>query len=1063
MSARPDRRWSWLDLRLVPVAAAVWAVTLAAGLLSPPALLVLAGAATLAALLLVRRRGRAGVLVLLAVLAAVATTATVAAVRGAARAASPLADVAAGRTVDAVLKVDGDPRRVAGTGPPRLVLDVTVTAVTDRAATVSLTAGAVLFAPAPDWTGVLPGQVVRTRVAVATAPATDGVVARLSARGPPEPVEEPSRLQRAAGAVRDGLAATARRVLPAPADGLLPGLVVGDTRGLDPVLEEDFRRAGLSHLTAVSGANVAIVLTGVLAPLRRRAVDRRVQAVVALAVLAGFVVLVRPDASVLRAAAMGAVTLLALASGRARAAVPALAASVAVLLLLDPRLARDAGFALSVAATAAIVLLAPRWSHRLRRRGWPRTPADAVAVAAAAGLATAPLVAGLSGLVSPVSLPANLLAAPAVAPATVLGLLAAVVGPVVPEAGDGLVWLAGWPVRWLVAVARTAAALPDGATGWPAGTGGALLLTVLLLAAGLALWRYRRLRPVGLAALLGLVLLGWPLRQVADGWPPPGTVLVACDVGQGDALVLPTGPGEAVLVDAGPEVGAVDRCLDRLGVDRLPLVLLSHLDADHVGGLAGALDGREVGAVATGTLSPADDRAGDLARAAARAGARREVLVPGDRRDVGGARLEVLAPPPEIATAAAEPNDLSLVVRVTVRGVRVLLTGDLSAAAEARVLDRGVDLRADVLKVPHHGSADVDPAFLAATGARVALVSVGAENTYGHPAPRLLSLLARDGVRVHRTDREGDLAVVGSVGEWGVAARGAPGAQAGPVHPGDDGVPGGPAVRPDRRRAVTPSERGSGTPGTDLPPAGRRRRGGAAALPRRRRRARRRPRAPPRRGGARAGRRGPAGRAARRRAGAVAVRRAPPGRRQRGARGRGRPGRRPDRLLQGPRPGAHAGRRPPRRQAQRGAGQGVHRGRCGARRVRQDLLARRPGGVRPQRGARGRRPDHPRRGGRPGRRRRRGPAGAVVGGHPAGRRLRRDHRRRRRRPLPPRAGRGHRLHRRREGAGGGPSGLAGDAALGAGPRRRARAHRRRDRRRHPDRGPGHLAEHHQHR
>jgi competence protein ComEC len=342
----------------------------------------------------------------------------------------------------------------------------------------------------------------------------------------------------------------------------------------------------------------------------------------------------------------------------------------------------------------------------------------------------------------------------------------------VPPAGDALVWLAGWPVRWLVGVARAAAALPDGASAWPAGTRGALLLTVLLLAAGLLLWRYRRVRALALAVLVGLVVLGWPLRQVTDGWPRPDAVIVACDVGQGDGLVVPTGPGEAVLVDAGPEVGPIDRCLDRLGVDALPLVLLSHLDADHVGGLAGALAGRTVGTIATGTLSPADDRVAAVDVQARRVGADREVLLPGDVRTVGSATLEVLAPPAEIATAAAEPNDLSLVVRVTHRGVRVLLTGDLGAAAEARLLDRGVDLTADVLKVPHHGSADADAAFLTATGARIAVISVGADNTYGHPAPSLLSTLVRAGIRVHRTDLHGDVAVVGDADDWGVVGHG---------------------------------------------------------------------------------------------------------------------------------------------------------------------------------------------------------------------------------------------------------------------------------------------------
>jgi competence protein ComEC len=772
VTAAADARRTWLDLRLVPVAVAVWAVTLEAAHVPPAVAAAVAAAAVLGGAFAARRRDRAGALVALAVLAAVATAASVAAVRGAARAASPLAQLDGDRSVTVVLEVDGDPRRVGGAAAPRLVLDATVTAVDDGRTTVHLDAAVVLFAPEDGWAGLLPGQRVRARVAVTPVPASAGVVARLSARGPPQRLGGPPRVQVVAGGLRDGLAGSAARVLEAPAAGLLPGLVVGDTRAMDPVLTEDFRRAGLSHLTAVSGANVAIVVAGVLAPLRRRAVDRRVQALVALVALAGFVVLARPTASVVRAAAMGAVMLLALASGRPRVAVPALGAAVTVLLLLDPRLASDAGFALSVTATAAIVLLSPGWSARLQERGCPGLLADAVAVAAAAGLATAPLVAGLSGLVSPVSLPANLLAAPAVAPATVLGLLAALVGAVVPPAGDALVWLAGWPVRWLVTVARTAAGLPDAATGWPAGTRGALLLTGVLVVAGLLLWRSPRLRALALAVLVGLVVLGWPLRQVAGGWPPADPVLVACDVGQGDALVVPTGPGEAVLVDAGPEVGPVDRCLDRLGIDTLPLVLLSHLDADHAGGLPGALAGREVGTVATGTLSPADDREAGLAAQVARAGARREVLEPGDVRTVGGARLEVLAPPAEIATAAAEPNDLSLVVRVTHRGVRVLLTGDLSAAAEARLLDRGVDLRADVLKVPHHGSADADPAFLAATGARVALVSVGADNPYGHPAPGLLSLLTRSGMRVHRTDEQGDLAVVGGGDDWGVSERG---------------------------------------------------------------------------------------------------------------------------------------------------------------------------------------------------------------------------------------------------------------------------------------------------
>lgn len=762
-------RWTWVDLRLAPVAGTVWGATLLAPALSP-AVLAWVAVGGVAAALAFSRVGTGRTAVVLAVLAALTVTAATAALRTAARDGSPLRSTAEQeRTAVVVLELDGDPHVLAG---GRVVADATVTALEDEGVRHRLVAPVLLFASAEEWRGLLPGQQARVRVAASLPEPGDDVVAVLSARGPPVLRGESSRLQRAAGGLREGLAASAARALdPRPA-GLLPGLVVGDTRAMDPVLEEDFRRAGLAHLTAVSGANVAIALSGVLWPLRRRAVDPRVQAAVACLALIGFVILARPSPSVVRAAAMGAVALLALASGRPRAALPALAAAVGVLLLLDPGMARDPGFALSVAATAGIVLLAPGWSARLRTHGcWPLL-ADALAVSAAAGLVTAPIVAGLSGTVSVVSLPANVLAAAAVPPATVLGLAATVVGALVPPLADVLVWCAGWPVRWLVVVAENAASVPDGATGWPAGTGGAVLLTLLFLALAGVLWRWPRTRSLAVAAAVGLVVLGWPLRQSVRGWPPPDTVVVACDVGQGDAFVLPTGPGEGVLVDAGPDVGAVDRCLDRLGIDALPLVLMSHLDADHAAGLAGALTGREVGLVATGTLSPADDRAGAFEAMVRRNDGELAVLVPGDRRTVGGVIVEALAPAPERATAAAEANDLSLIVRITARGLRTLFTGDLSAQAEARLLAEGVDLRADVLKVPHHGSGDADPEFLAASGARVALISVGADNTYGHPTRRLLSWLAQAGMRVHRTDQGGDLAVAGSAESWGVATRG---------------------------------------------------------------------------------------------------------------------------------------------------------------------------------------------------------------------------------------------------------------------------------------------------
>ena len=838
--ARPEAgtsRWAWIDLRLVPAAAAIWAVSLVAPYLgvAPLGTGALVAAALAVVVGSVPRRGTG---VALAVLAGIALAAGTGAVRTSVRESSPLrALVESGRTTLMTMHIDSQPYVLAGAGTPRVMVDATVSSFVDGSAAYRLDAAVLVFAPADAWQGLLPGQTVQVRARAAPPRAGDDIVAVLAPRGAPERVGQPGTLQRIAASLRRGLAASAHRVLPDHPAGLLPGLVVGDTTSMDPVLTGKFRRAGLSHLTAVSGANVAIILTGILWPLRRRAVSRRVQALVGLVAIAGFVILAQPGASVLRAAVMGAIVLGALASGRARAAVPALAATVCVLLVFDPRLARDIGFALSVVATAAIVLLGPGWSRRLQERGCPRVLADALAVSAAAGVATAPLVAGLSGTVSLVSLPANLLAAPAVAPATVLGLAATLVAWLLPPLADLLVWLAGWPVRWLVLVAERAASVPDGATAWPAGSAGALLLTGLLLSAVWAVWRYRRVRVLGLAALVGLLVLGWPVRQVVRGWPPMGTVVVACDVGQGDALVVPTGGDAGILIDTGPDVVAVDRCLDRLGIHSLPVVLLSHLDADHAGGLSGALAGRAVGAVATATLSPADDRVGARVRTVRRAGARREVLVPGDRRTVGAATLEVLAPDPHWATVSASPNDLSMVVRITEHGVRTLFTGDLSAEAERRILASGTDLAADVLKVPHHGSADADPDFLAASGARVALISVGADNTYGHPTRRTLTWLAQDAMEIHRTDREGDVAVAGTAASWGVAAAGSTTAAAAPPDPfhGTAMAAAGQArtsARASRKRRyrVAPCRRGGEPGGAHLTAACGDGGGGAAAL-----------------------------------------------------------------------------------------------------------------------------------------------------------------------------------------------------------------------------------------
>ncbi|MGV0606002.1 ComEC/Rec2 family competence protein [Mycolicibacterium sp. XJ1904] len=336
-------------------------------------------------------------------------------------------------------------------------------------------------------------------------------VAVLSAIGDPT-FGEASAVQRAAADVRAGFAEAARRSLPADQAAMLPALVLGDTSGVPRQTTADFRAAGLTHLTAVSGANVTIVCGAVL--LAAGLVGPQAAVGLAAVALLAFVVVVQPTASVLRAAVMGVITLLAVLSHRRRQAIPALAASVLALMIGSPELAVDVGFALSVSATAALVVVAPVWSRRLVGRDWPKPAADALSVAAAAQLVTAPLVAGMAGTISVVSLAANVAVAPVIPPITVLGTAAAALGGIWPAGADLLIRFTGPEVWWLLHVARWAAGVPGSTVAVPSGLPG-VMLTAGAGAAVVLAWRFRFVRLAAGAA--ALCLLAWTVSGLSAG------------------------------------------------------------------------------------------------------------------------------------------------------------------------------------------------------------------------------------------------------------------------------------------------------------------------------------------------------------------------------------------------------------------------------------------------------------------------------------------------------------------------------------------------------------------
>ena len=750
------------------------------------------------------------------------------------------------------LVLQDDPRVLASTGqgPPRIIVRAEVRSGSadgkreGRGEALPLRGRVLVIAGAEGWLDLLPGQRLRVSGDLDQPRRGSLLSAVVYADDAPELLGRPPAWQRAAGAMRASLRDAVGGLAPGPR-GLLPGLVVGDTSRMDPVLAQRFDAAGMSHLLAVSGTNCSILIGAVVLALRRGGVRPRTCAVVAAIALVGFVVLARPSPSVVRAAAMASVALIALALGRERTAIPALSFAVLALLAWQPQWALDGGFAMSVAATAALLLVAPGWAQRLRERGVPPILAEALALSAAASAATLPIIVAIGGPLSIVTVPANMLAEPAVPIATILGLVVALIAPVHLGAAQLLAQAAAQPCRWLIAVAERFGALDGAALPWPSGPIGALALLAALALIVLAV--RRGLGPALLGAVLVAGLVQIPIRALTSSWPPGRWAFVACDVGEGDALVLRAGPGSAVVIDTGGDPLTVDACLRRLGVVDIPLLVITHLHADHAGGVAGVFHGRQVGQVVTSPLrEPPFGLAAVIDALAAHGRSPADLITPaiGSTARFGEVGLEFVWPRRALRGTHSDPNNSSLIIRARVHGISILLTGDSEVEEQEAMLAAGLDLRADILKAPHHGSRFVSADFLAAVRAQAAVISVGQPNDYGHPAPALLDDLRRVGIAtVLRTDQTGDVALAkagdpGGDGAITARARGRGGdVSALASLPGpDDGLAAPPRRPPPGRqsRAAPPPR----APRRSHPRTGPRPRPDRTA-------ARRRPRAPP--------------------------------------------------------------------------------------------------------------------------------------------------------------------------------------------------------------------------
>lgn len=570
----------------------------------------------------------------------------------------------------------------------------------------------------------------------------------------------PNPFVRATQAVRTTVGRSIEAVFPPREAGLLMGLSLGDDSHLDPGVERDFKATGLTHLLVVSGGNVAMVLGPVLALVTMLGLPRPAQVAVGLSTVAFIVVLTGAEPSVMRAGAMTSLTLVGLLLGRARSTAVVLSGAVLVLLILQPVLVRSIGFQLSVTATAGMVAMAAPLAERFTRF-LPAPVAAAAGTTFAAQLGVTPVLLFHFHDVPGVTLIANVVAAPTVAPSLLLGLAAAAVGLIAEPIGHLVGLGAQVPMRALELIANVAGRAP---VAHITSRGGPIVLlagAAIVAATTLALrtgWKPPRRAIIACIAVLPLLV--W--NSATSVGPPSALTVRFFDVGQGDAALVTTPGGVTMLVDGGPDEDLVATELAALGVKRLDVVVASHPHADHVIGLPSVFARFQVGLVLQPGCPSTSALQVEVDDAIADEGIDVRTPWAGESFTVGDVRLDVLSPHECYVGTESDTNNDALVIRLVRGDDVVLFATEPEEPAQEWLLDQradhGLDLRADLLKVPHHGAATSVAEFFGAVAAPVAVVSVG-QNTYGHPVPTTLSALAEAGSYVWRTDEHGTATV----------------------------------------------------------------------------------------------------------------------------------------------------------------------------------------------------------------------------------------------------------------------------------------------------------------
>ena len=548
---------------------------------------------------------------------------------------------------------------------------------------------------------------------------------------------------------------------------LVAALTIGDDSGLSPEALTNLKIVSLTHLSAVSGTNCAIVLAGAALLLNLLPIRRSIRLALSFGVIFAYLGLVGPEPSVLRASVMVGVVLLGYLVGRRVPPLEALSLAAVVLLIYEPSLSMDFGFALSALATFGLLVLAPKLAQVLEKR-MPSWLAIVLSVSLAAQIACLPVLLILQPTIPIYSIFANVIAEPMVAPITVVGLVACLTSPFLPWVASALCHAASYPAELILYVAKRLASAPSASISWVEGTLGIALATFLVF----CLWIYLSARNTNLkkcaGALIAVILLSLfaqssSLALKRGNFYEGNYSIINCDVGQGDALVIRSA-GQVAVVDVGREEPAIDECLSALGISKIDLLVLTHYDLDHVGGVRGAISGREV---ISALVTPfKDDRPGaNIAQDILEARGINMVQVEkGMTGHLGEYKWLVLSPS-RGAVDAEDSNDASTSMYWESDKVAMFTLADSGEKAQLRMgsdyrelFESGFGSRIVVVKIAHHGSADHAPELYEALQAEIALISVGRDNSYGHPTKRTLDTLALTGTQVLRTD------IMGAIG-----------------------------------------------------------------------------------------------------------------------------------------------------------------------------------------------------------------------------------------------------------------------------------------------------------